>query len=93
MHDLTLAEMCDGLARRTFSSAELTRHLLARIAAANPVYNAFITVDEAGALARRLEEIAAAHANGALPQPPRVNAFSWNEMAPRYRRLIETTCR
>ena len=48
---------------------------------------------EAGALARRLEEIAAAHANGALPQPPRVDAFSWNEMAPRYRRLIETTCR
>ncbi len=52
MHDLTLAEMCDGLARRAFSSIELTRHLLARIAAANPRYNAFITVDEAGALAR-----------------------------------------
>src|SRR5690606_38641437 len=51
MHDLTLAEMCDGLARRAFSSVELTRHLLARIAAANPRYNAFITVDEAGALA------------------------------------------
>src|SRR5690606_16346516 len=52
MHDLTLAEMCRGLARRQFSSAELTRHLLARCAAANPAYNAFITLDEAGALAQ-----------------------------------------
>jgi glycosyltransferase involved in cell wall biosynthesis len=48
---------------------------------------------EANVLAQRLEELATAYANGILPQPPRVEAFSWKEMAFRYRELIETTCR
>jgi aspartyl-tRNA(Asn)/glutamyl-tRNA(Gln) amidotransferase subunit A len=52
MHDLTLVQMCHGLARRDFSSAELTRHLLTRVKAANPLYNAFITIDEERALAQ-----------------------------------------
>jgi len=48
---LTAAAMADGLAAMEFSSEELTRAHLDRIEALNPVLNAFLRVDDAGALA------------------------------------------
>ncbi|WP_295444721.1 Asp-tRNA(Asn)/Glu-tRNA(Gln) amidotransferase subunit GatA [uncultured Thiodictyon sp.] len=44
MHDKTIAELVAGLRARTYSSVELTRHFLERIARHNPDLNAFITV-------------------------------------------------
>jgi aspartyl-tRNA(Asn)/glutamyl-tRNA(Gln) amidotransferase subunit A len=51
MHTLSLAELSAGLRSRRFSSEELTRALLARIARHNEKLNAFLTVTEEGALA------------------------------------------
>jgi aspartyl-tRNA(Asn)/glutamyl-tRNA(Gln) amidotransferase subunit A len=48
---LTAAAMADGLAAMELSSEELTRAHLDRIEALNPVLNAFLQVDDAGALA------------------------------------------
>ncbi len=48
----TLAEQAKALAKRQISSVELTQGVLARIAAAQPVLNAFVTVDADGALAQ-----------------------------------------
>jgi len=56
----TVAEWSAALRTRAISSVELTRRSLERIAAAQPRLNAFITVDEAAALA------AAEHADAAL---------------------------
>ena len=47
----TLAELSAALQAGRISSVELTQGLLARIAAHNPTLNAFVTVDEEGALA------------------------------------------
>ena len=47
----TAAAQAVGLASRQFSSVELTRHYLARIARLDPTLNSFITVCEATALA------------------------------------------
>ncbi|MBX3695498.1 MAG: Asp-tRNA(Asn)/Glu-tRNA(Gln) amidotransferase subunit GatA [Steroidobacteraceae bacterium] len=60
MHARTLAELADGLAKREFSSVELTRHLLGRLEAAQPRLNAMISITGEAALA------AAAQADGAL---------------------------
>ncbi|WP_455913889.1 Asp-tRNA(Asn)/Glu-tRNA(Gln) amidotransferase subunit GatA [Pseudomonas syringae] len=46
MHQMTLAEIARGLADKKFSSEELTRTLLARIAQLDPQINSFITVTE-----------------------------------------------
>ncbi|MBD8121968.1 Asp-tRNA(Asn)/Glu-tRNA(Gln) amidotransferase subunit GatA [Pseudomonas lutea] len=46
MHEMTLAEIARGLADKKFSSEELTRNLLARIAQLDPQLNSFITVTE-----------------------------------------------
>jgi aspartyl-tRNA(Asn)/glutamyl-tRNA(Gln) amidotransferase subunit A len=43
---MTLAEIARGLAEKKFSSEELTRNLLARIAQLDPQLNSFITVTE-----------------------------------------------
>ncbi|KAA1192799.1 Asp-tRNA(Asn)/Glu-tRNA(Gln) amidotransferase subunit GatA [Pseudohalioglobus sediminis] len=51
MYQQTVAELARGLRDKQFSSVELTRHFSARIAELNPQLNAFITVDEAAALA------------------------------------------
>ncbi len=50
MHQLTLAEIARGLEAKKFSSEELTRSLLARIAALDPQLNSFITVTQDSAL-------------------------------------------
>lgn len=46
-----LKQLSDLLAQKKISSVELTQTYLARIKTLNPVYNAFITVDEARSLA------------------------------------------
>ncbi|MBD8491908.1 Asp-tRNA(Asn)/Glu-tRNA(Gln) amidotransferase subunit GatA [Pseudomonas syringae] len=46
MHQMTLAEIARGLADKKFSSEELTRTLLARIAELDPKLNSFITVTQ-----------------------------------------------
>ncbi len=52
MIDATVAELAAALRARKLSSVELTRALLARIEAAQPSLNAFVTVDAEGALAQ-----------------------------------------
>ena len=49
MHNMTLAELSQGLADKSFSSVELTQHFLSRIKRLDKTYNSFITVtpDEA----------------------------------------------
>ncbi len=51
MHDKTLSELAAGLKQREFSSQELTRHFLDRIARHNETLNAFVTVTEEHAMA------------------------------------------
>jgi aspartyl-tRNA(Asn)/glutamyl-tRNA(Gln) amidotransferase subunit A len=52
MHNLTLAQLAQGLHNKTFSSLELTQHFLKRIQEFNPKLNAFITVCDEQALAQ-----------------------------------------
>lgn len=51
MIDSSLTALAKALAAKQVSSVELTQAALTRIAAANPTLNAFISVDEDGALA------------------------------------------
>ena len=51
MPNQTVAQLARGLQEKEFSSSELTRDYLDRIKALDEKYNAFITVDEAAALA------------------------------------------
>ena len=44
MHTLSLRQLADGLRQKQFSSQELTKHFLGRIAALDPKLNSFITV-------------------------------------------------
>ena len=62
MHQLTLAEIARGLADKKFSSEELTKTLLARIAQLDPQLNSFITLTEDLALEQAI--IAPARAPG-----------------------------
>ena len=68
MHQMTLAEIARGLAEKTFSSEELTRTLLARIAQLDPQINSFITLTEDLAVtqAQAADARRAAGENGAL---------------------------
>ena len=50
MHNATIKSLADGLAARTFSSVELTRHFISRINQLNPKYNCFITLDPEASL-------------------------------------------
>jgi len=52
MHRMTVSELAAALARREFSSVELTRHYLARIEAHNGRLNGFSTVTAERALAQ-----------------------------------------
>ncbi|MCB8880212.1 amidase [Acidisoma cellulosilytica] len=51
LYRLTATDLLAGYARRDFSPVDVTRACLDRIAATNPVLNAFCLVDEASALA------------------------------------------
>ena len=72
MYQLTLAEIARGLADKQFSSEELTRSLLARIAQLDPQLNSFITVTDELALtqAKAADGRRAAGENGALLGAP-----------------------
>ncbi len=63
----TLAELAAALAARKISSVELTQAVLARIDAAQPTLNAFVTIDAEGALAQAKAADAALAAGGAAP--------------------------
>lgn len=52
MHNLTIAELIKGLRNKDFTSVELTRHYLDRIARLDSRYNSYITVTEEIALAQ-----------------------------------------
>lgn len=52
MHTETIAELADGLRRKTFSSVELTEHFLQRIQAFDPTLNCYITVTAEQALSQ-----------------------------------------
>ncbi len=52
MHNLTIAELIKGLRNKDFSSVELTRHYLDRIARLDSNYNSYITVTTDIALAQ-----------------------------------------
>lgn len=43
MHELTIAQIIEGLRRKDYSSVELTRHYLERIERLDSTYNSFIT--------------------------------------------------
>ena len=51
MHDKSVAQLVAGLRDRQFSSVELSRCFLERIARLDSNYNSFITVDESAVLA------------------------------------------
>ena len=51
MHDKSVAQLIAGLRAKQFTSVELSRCFLDRIAALDPGYNSFITVDETAVLA------------------------------------------
>jgi aspartyl-tRNA(Asn)/glutamyl-tRNA(Gln) amidotransferase subunit A len=67
MHTLSVSELAAGLRSRRFSSEELTRALLARIARHNVGLNAFLTVTEEEALAAARRADAALKAGAAGP--------------------------
>ena len=72
MHHMTLAEIARGLADKKFSSEELTKTLLARIAALDPKVNSFISLTEELALsqAKAADARRANGENGALLGAP-----------------------
>ena len=51
MHNHTVSQLSRGLREGSYSSAEVTRNYLERIARLDERYNAFISVDETAALA------------------------------------------
>lgn len=52
MHDLTLAQLAQGLQNKEFSSVELTQHFLKRIQSLDSKLNSFVTICEEQALAQ-----------------------------------------
>jgi aspartyl-tRNA(Asn)/glutamyl-tRNA(Gln) amidotransferase subunit A len=72
LHQLTIAELLDGLGRNRFSSEELTLHYLARIERLDASYNSYITVTAEAALeaARAADAARAKNTAGALAGIP-----------------------
>jgi len=72
MHDKSIAELRGDLDARVYSSVELTRHYLDRIARLDPRLNSFITVAEEQALAKaeQADRAIAAGAGGPLTGIP-----------------------
>jgi len=66
-HTLSVAELAAGLRAKQYSAVELARHFLARIEAANPALNAFLTVTAERALADAARADAARAAGTAGP--------------------------
>ncbi len=72
MHDLSIAQMAEGLREKRFSSVELTQHFLDRIASLDERYNSFISVcgDEALAAAQAADAVLAGGEGGPLTGIP-----------------------
>jgi aspartyl-tRNA(Asn)/glutamyl-tRNA(Gln) amidotransferase subunit A len=72
LHTRSVAELSAGLARKEFSSVELTEHFLGRIERAQPALNAFVTVTREKALAdaRAADEARGAGRGGRLTGVP-----------------------
>ena len=72
LHTMTIAQLAAGLRERRFSSAELTRAVLGRIARLAPPLNAFVSVNEESALAaaRTADEQLASGRGGPLTGIP-----------------------
>ena len=72
LHTRSVAELATGLAAGEYSAVELAQHFLARIAAAGPALNAFVTVTAERALAdaRRADATRAAGRAGPLTGVP-----------------------
>ncbi|MFI4937685.1 MAG: Asp-tRNA(Asn)/Glu-tRNA(Gln) amidotransferase subunit GatA [Candidatus Berkiellales bacterium] len=72
MHKMTLAELSQGLQKKSFSSVELTQHFLKRIEKLDPSLNSFITVTAQTALtqAKHGDEQRAKGQGGALTGIP-----------------------
>ncbi len=72
LHTRSVAELAAGLAAKEYSAVELTEYFLARIGAANPALNAFVTVTPERALAdaRRADATLAAGKAGPLTGIP-----------------------
>ena len=67
MHNATIKSLADGLAARTFSSVELTRHFISRINQLNKKYNCFITLDSEASLKQAAAADRVRSAGGAQP--------------------------
>ncbi len=72
LHTLSVAELSAGLARREYSSVDLTQHFLDRISASNPALNAYVTITAERALAdaRAADQALAAGTAGVLTGIP-----------------------
>jgi aspartyl-tRNA(Asn)/glutamyl-tRNA(Gln) amidotransferase subunit A len=72
LHTLSVADLSAGLARKDYSSAELTQHFLDRISSSNPALNGFITITAERALgeARAADQAIAAGTAGVLTGIP-----------------------
>src|SRR3970282_1314172 len=72
MHNATIRSLATGLAARTFSSVELTRHFISRINGLNDKYNCFITLDPEASLkqAKAADEMRSAGAGQPLTGIP-----------------------
>jgi len=67
MHRKSISELSAGLRGGDFSSVELTRHFLDRVARLDPALNSFITVTEEQALAQAGQADARLNAGNATP--------------------------
>ena len=72
MLNSSLKQLAELLRAKQVSSVEMTQEFLRRIQQLNPVYNAFITIDEEASLgqARRADEALATGAGQALTGVP-----------------------
>ena len=84
----SVAQLADGLARGDYSSVELTRHYLDRIAALDPQLNSFITVCSEQALA----EAAAADACRAAGRAGRLTGIPYANKDIFCTRGVRTSC-
>ena len=83
-----VAQLADGLARGDYSSVELTRHYLGRIAALDPQLNSFITVCSEQAMA----EAAAADACRAAGRAGRLTGIPYANKDIFCTRGVRTSC-
>jgi aspartyl-tRNA(Asn)/glutamyl-tRNA(Gln) amidotransferase subunit A len=82
MHNKSVAQLITGLRAKDFSSEELTRYFLDRIARLDSAYNSFISVDESSALAaaRAADQRLAAGTEASLTGIPAAARGCWTTL-------------